>query len=519
LIRTQSRSGKVVPFVGLFIDDKEIDAQEIAMDKSEQHSDSILTAPRSSSLSRRDLLRQVACGFGHTALLGMLNSVAGTASAADPVPVDPISGNPLAPRDPHFKSKAKNVIFLFMHGGVSHVDTFDPKPKLTEMDGKPLPFKTPLQFAATGNLLKSPWKFRNYGESGLPVSELFPHVGSIVDELSIIRSMKVEQVDHGGAILQQHTGSAVFPRPSMGAWILYGLGTENQNLPGFVTISPSTFHGAAQNYGTAFLPATYQGTAVGDGNTPMTRAKIQNLKRAESSTRLQRLQLDMIQAANRRHQQKSAADSRLDARIGAFELAFRMQMEAPEVLDLSSESKATMDSYGIGGGPTDNFGRQCLLARRLVEKGVRFVQCSHTYKWDQHGGLKAGHTNNAKEVDQPIAALIRDLKSHGLLDETLVVFGTEFGRTPVAQGKDGRDHNPYGFTMWMAGGGVKGGTAYGATDEFGYYAVENVVSMYDFHATLLHLMGMDHKRLTYRHAGRDFRLTDVHGKVLRDIVG
>jgi len=466
-----------------------------------------------STFSRRDLFRRTACGFGHTALLGMLHSVAQANSAARPS-----AGNPLAIRPPHFPPKAKQVIFLFMHGGVSHVDTFDPKPKLTEMDGKPLPFETPLQFAATGNLLKSPWKFRNYGESGLPVSELFPHIGSIVDELCFVRSMKVEQVDHGGALLQQHTGSAVFPRPSMGAWVLYGLGTENQNMPGFVTISPSTIHGAAQNYGTAFLPATYQGTSIGDANTPMTRAQVKNLKRAESSTSLQRLQLDVIQQANRRHKERFSTDSRLNARIEAFELAFRMQMEAPDVIDLSSESKTMIERYGIDGGPTDNFGRQCLLARRLVENGVRFVQCSHTYKWDQHGGLKAGHTKNANEVDKPIAALISDLKSRGLLDETLVVFGTEFGRTPVAQGTDGRDHNPYGFTMWMAGGGVKGGSAYGATDEFGYFAVENVVSMYDFHATLLYLLGIDHERLTYRHAGRDFRLTDVHGKVVDDLI-
>jgi uncharacterized protein (DUF1501 family) len=340
----------------------------------------------------------------------------------------------------------------------------------------------------------------------------------MIDEVCMIRSMKVEQVDHGGALLQLHTGSAVFPRPSMGAWVVYGLGTENQNLPGFVTISPSTIHGAAQNYGTAFLPAAYQGTALGNANTPMTRARIKNLKPGEPKTALQRMQLDAIQQANRRHKQQRAGDTRLDARIEAFELAFRMQMEAPDAIDLASESKTTFDSYGIGGGPTDNFGRQCLLARRFVERGVRFVQCSHTYKWDQHGGLKSGHENNAREVDQPIAALLRDLKSRGLLDETLVVFATEFGRTPVAQGTDGRDHNPYGFTIWLAGGGVRKGVAYGATDEFGYFATEKIVSMYDLHATLLHLLGIDHERLTYRHAGRDFRLTDVHGRVLEEII-
>ena len=463
--------------------------------------------------SRRDLLRNSACGFGHVALLGLLHS---EACAERPS----VGGrmNPLSPKRPQFAPKAKNVIFLFMHGGVSHIDTFDPKPELEKQHGKPLPFKTPLQFAAVGNLMKSPWKFKRYGESGMSVSELFPNIGSVVDDLCFVRSMHVEQVDHGGAILQLHTGSAVFTRPSVGSWVLYGLGSENQNLPGFITISPPTIHGHTQLYGSAFLPASYQGTAVGDVTTPMTKARIKNLNRFGQSKSQQRAQLDLVQKANQAYQSKRTDDSRLQARIESFELAFRMQTAAPEVLDLASETKATKDLYGVDKSPTDNFARQCLMARRLVENGVRFVQCSHSYKWDQHGGLKAGHTANAAEVDRPIAALIRDLKQRNLLDETLVVWGTEFGRTPVAQGTDGRDHNPYGFTMWLAGGGVAAGKAYGNTDEFGYFAVEKKVSMYDLHATILHLLGFDHTKLTYRYAGRDFRLTDVHGKVINDLI-
>ena len=458
--------------------------------------------------TRREMLRSTACGFGHLALLGMFQNVARAASSES-------DGAPLLS---HLAPRAKQVIFLFLHGGVSHIDTFDPKPELDKRHGQPLPFDAELQFAAVGNLMRSPWKFRNYGQCGLPVSELFPHQASVIDDLCLIRSMYVEQVDHGGAILQLHTGSAVFTRPSIGSWVTYGLGSENDDLPGFVTIAPTMMHGAQQLYSSAFLPASYQGTAVGDYKAPMTKAKIKNLSRAELSDELQRLQLDLVQQGNREHLARSAYDSRLEARIESFELAFRMQMEAPNILDIGGETADTMQLYGIGGGPTDNFGRQCLMARRLVENGVRFVQCTHSYKWDQHGDLFNGHTGNALEVDQPIAALITDLKQRGLLDETLVVWGTEFGRTPMAQGTDGRDHNPYGFTLWLAGGGVKGGMAHGATDDFGYHAVENRVSMYDLHATILHLLGIDHERLTYRFAGRDFRLTDVHGRVVKEIL-
>ncbi|MGE3241719.1 MAG: DUF1501 domain-containing protein [Pirellulales bacterium] len=467
-------------------------------------------SPAGERLSRRQLLRSAACGFGHVALLGMLQNTASQLQAAQ-TPATLLGM-------PHFAPRAKRVIFLFMHGGVSHLDTFDPKPQLTKMDGKPLPFDTPLQFNQVGNLMRSPWTFRQYGQSGLPVSDLFPHVGSVVDDLCIVRSMFAEQVDHGGAILQLHTGSAVFPRPSMGAWISYGLGSENDDLPAFVTISPPMMHGAQQLYGSGFLPAAYQGTPVGDYTTPMKRAGIRNLQRAEPTDRLEREQLDLLQQFNRSYAAHAPTDSRLEARIQSFELAFRMQMEAPAVLGIEEETPATLKLYGINEEPTDNYGRQCLLARRLVERGVRFVQCSHSYKWDQHSDLKNGHEKNAGEVDRPIAALITDLKQRGLLDETLVIWGTEFGRTPVGEGNNGRDHNPYGFTMWMAGGGVKGGIAHGATDDFGYYSVEKRVSMYDLHATLLYLLGLDHTRLTFRYSGRDFRLTDVHGEVVHDII-
>lgn len=456
--------------------------------------------------SRREMLQSTACGFGGVALMGMLGDVARAATT---------DHGKFA--RPNFAPGAKRVIFLFLHGGVSHIDTFDPKPELAKRHGQPLPFDQALQFAEVGNLLRSPWRFRNYGESGLPISDLFPHIGSVIDDICLIRSMYVEQVDHGGAILQLHTGSAVFTRPSLGSWVTYGLGSENNNLPGFITLAPTMMHGAQQLYSSAFLPASHQGTAVGDYKSPMKDAQVKNLRRAELSDELQRMQLDFVQSANRRHLARAPHDSRLEARIKSFELAFRMQMEAPDVLRIADETAQTKALYGINGGPTDNFGRQCLTARRLIENGVRFVQCTHSYKWDQHGRLFEGHTNNALEVDQPIAALITDLKQRGLLDETLVVFGTEFGRTPMAEGKDGRDHNPYGFSLWLAGGGVKGGYIHGSTDDFGYFAVKDRVSMYDFHATLLHLLGLDHTRLTYRYAGRDFRLTDVHGRVVHEL--
>ncbi|MSR31408.1 MAG: DUF1501 domain-containing protein [Gemmataceae bacterium] len=461
--------------------------------------------------SRRELLGHSACGFGSVALAGLL---AGDSLA--------IEKNPLAPTRPHFAPRAKRVIFLFMHGGVSHVDSFDPKPKLTLMDGKPLPFPKPkFEFAPTGNLLKSPWKFSKHGQSGMEISELFPHIGSRSDDICLLRSMNGgNQVSHGPALLTLNTGDGVFNRPSLGAWVLYGLGSENQNLPGFISLCPSVYHGGAQNYGAAFLPACFQGTRVGDGFAPITEARLSDTT-PQDPPALQKIQLDLLRKENERHLALAGRDDRLEARIQSFETAFRMQMEAPKVLDLSSETKETQALYGIGGGPTEEFGKLCLLARRLSEAGVRFVQINHSYPrnyWDAHGDLKNNHSTNALKVDKPIAGLIEDLKRRGMFRDTLVVFGTEFGRTPAGQSNDGRDHHPHAFSMWLAGGGVKGGLTHGQTDEFGYYVQENKVTMPDFHATLLHLLGLDHKRLTYRHAGRDFRLTDVHGEVVQPIL-
>ena len=464
-------------------------------------------------LTRRDALRHAASGFGHVALLGLLSSE-GRAEA------DAI--NPLASKLPPFPAKAKRVICLFMHGGISHVDSFDPKPELVKRNGQPLPIAKPkFEFAPTGNLLASPWKFAKHGQSGIEISELFPEIASRIDDICVIRSMNGgDQVSHGPALLNLNTGSGVFARPSLGAWTLYGLGTENQNLPGFISLSPSLYHGGAQNYGSAFLPASFQGTRIGDGSTPFQQAALSNLKPGDDPS-LQRLQLDLIAQRNREHLARVGDDPRLEARIAAFEMSFRMQMEAPRVMDLSQESNATRKLYGVGEEPTDEYGRECLLARRLVEAGVRFVQANFSYPrnyWDAHSDLRNNHTTNAKKVDRPIAGLLQDLKSRGLLDDTLVIFATEFGRTPAAQGTDGRDHHPHAFSMWLAGGGVRGGMTHGQTDDFGYYVAEDKVTIPDFHATILHLLGFDHTELTYRHAGRDHRLTDVHGEVVSPIL-
>lgn len=461
-------------------------------------------------LSRRAMLRHTACGFGFLGLSDMLGF-----AAAKPT-------NPFAPKQPHFPPKAKRVIFLFMHGGPSSIDTFDPKPRLVKDHGKPLPFERPLTFAAgdVGNLMKSPWEFKNYGQSGIPVSDLFPHVGSCVDDLCVIRSMVGDSVAHGGALLQLHTGSNTFTRPSLGSWVVYGLGTENQNLPGFITIKPSLAHGGAKNWSSGFLPAAYQGTAIGNAGIKVEDLKepIEDLTNTRLTPEQQRYELDMLQKMNRRYAEARAYDSELEARIEAFELAFRMQTEAPEAFEVEKESEATKNLYGLDEAETKDFAWQCILARRLVERGVRIVQCSHSYKWDQHSNLVRDHTKNAKEVDKPIAGLLKDLKARGLLRDTLVVWGGEFGRTPVVQAGDGRDHNPYGYSMWMAGGGVKPGFVYGATDDFGYYAAEDRMHLHDLHATMLHLLGFDHEKLTYYYSGRNFRLTDVHGVVARKIL-
>ncbi|VTS02710.1 DUF1501 domain-containing protein [Tuwongella immobilis] len=466
--------------------------------------------------TRREMLRQSANSFGLMALAGMLNQ-ANSASAAASVTLDP--KNPLAVRQPHFPPRAKRIIFLFMHGGPSQVDTFDPKPLLKRDNGKPYPGQKPrVQFAATGNLLASPWEFRKYGQCGTEVSDLFPHVAKHVDKMCVIRSIHANNSAHGGALLQLHTGSDTFVRPSIGSWVTYGLGSENQNLPGFVTICPTLGHGGVQNWSSAFLPAAFQGTPIGDAATPAKNASLRHITNAKNSQSLQRQQLDLLRDLNQSHLQPLGPDLALEGRINSFELAFRMQTEAPTLMDISNETKETLELYGINGGPTDNFGRQCLLARRFAEKGVRFIQCTHSYKWDQHGNLRNGHGSNAKEVDQGIAGLLEDLSRRGLLDDTLVWWGGEFGRTPTAQGNDGRDHNPHAFSMWLAGGGVKGGTTFGETDDYGYYSVKDKVHMHDLHATILALMGMDHEKLTYRYAGRDFRLTDVHGRIVKEIM-
>lgn len=460
-------------------------------------------------ISRREMLRTSSAGFGSLALASLL----GDESRA--------AGNPLAAKTPHFAPKAKRVIFLFMHGGPSHMDTFDYKPQLTKDNGKPLPFDKPRVFSAqTGKLLASPFQFKQHGQSGAWVSSVFPHVAGCVDDMCIINSMYGSNSRHGGALLELHTGSDTFVRPSMGSWITYGLGTENQDLPGYITVCPTLTHGGVNAYSSAFLPADHQGTPIGNASIPADKAIIPFIANADGiSRKLQRRELDLLAEINRERLEQTGPDDALEGRINSFELAYRMQTAAPELQDISDESAATQQLYGLDKPATKNFGRQCLMARRFAEQGVRFVQVTHSYKWDQHSNLRNGLAQNALEVDRPIAALLKDLKSRGLLEDTLVLWGGEFGRTPVSQGgNDGRDHNPQGYTMWMAGGGIKGGLQYGATDEYGYYAVRDKVHLHDLHATILHLLGLEHTKLTYRIAGRDFRLTDLEGDVLHDIM-
>lgn len=458
--------------------------------------------------SRREVLQNSALGFGFLALADMLSAA----------PAEPRRLDPAAPKPPHFPAKAKRVIFLFMKGGPSHLDTFDPKPLLDRDHGKPFPGTKPrVQFAQTGNLLRSPWKFKQYGQSGTPVSELFPHVATHVDDICFVHSLHGTNPAHGGAVLKLHTGSDNFVRPGMGAWVAYGLGTENGNLPPYVTICPTLAHGGVNNWSSAFLPAYCQGVPIGDASIPVSRAKVRYIANANNTPDVQRAQLDLMADLNRDHLARTGVNAALEGRIDSFELAFRMQRAMPEAEDISKESEATKKLYGFDDPATAPFGQQCLLARRLVERGVRFVQVTHSdgmVQWDQHSNLRKGHEKNAREVDKPIAGLLADLKSRGLLKDTLVLWGGEFGRTPTVEGSDGRDHNPEGFTIWMAGGGVKGGFRYGATDDYGYYAAQDKVHIHDLHATMLHLLGLDHERLTFRYNGRDFRLTDVHGRVV-----
>ena len=412
----------------------------------------------------------------------------------------------------HFPPKVKRVIFVFMHGGPSHIDTFDYKPELIRLHGQPLPIAKPrIQFAQTGNLLKSPWEFKQYGESGAWVSDLFPNVAKHVDRLTFIKSLHGSNEAHGGALLKIHTGSDTFVRPSLGAWISYGLGTQNANLPSFVTINPTLGHGGVRNFGSAFLPPNHQGTRIAVSGK---EAKLENLVPRHGDP-LQRLELDYVRDMERVGVAGSMLEA-IEAKEKTFELAYRMQSEALGRFQLESETAETQKLYGIDGGPSDGFGRQCLLARRLSEAGVRFVQVSHAY-WDQHSELKEKHAELAGQVDVPIAGLIEDLQRRGLFSETLLIWGGEFGRTPTAQGDNGRDHNPHAFTWWMCGPGIKPGLTWGASDDFGFYAQEDKVHVHDLHATLLHLLGIDHERLTFRYGGRDFRLTDVHGRVVREL--
>ena len=466
--------------------------------------------------TRRQALKSSAIGFGHLAFSAMV----GQESQAAPTQV--ANSGPLAAKLPHFAAKAKRIVFLFMKGGPSQVDTFDPKPMLTRDSGKPAPFELPkVLFSKAENLLKSPWKFKQYGQSGLPVSDLFPNVAKHIDDLCILRSVHGTNPAHGGAALKLHTGSDQFVRPSLGSWVTYGLGAENQDLPAFITICPTLAHGGVNNWGSAFLPAYCQGTPIGNASLAAVKATVKHVRNSRIALNEQRRQLDLIAEMNREHLLTTGQDQALEGRLNSFELAYRMQGLMPEIQDLSRETATTMQRYGLDDPITENFGRQCLMARRFLERGVRFVQITHSdseVQWDQHSNLYQGHTKNAAEVDKPIAGLLADLKARGMLDDTLVLWGGEFGRTPTAQGSDGRDHNPHGFTMWMAGGGVRGGFAYGATDDYGYFAVENKMHVNDLHATILHLLGMDHERLTYRYAGRDFRLTDVAGHVAKDII-
>lgn len=457
-----------------------------------------------SGYSRRHVLKAASSGFGYLAFAG-LSSMLARADTKD---------SPLSPKAPHFPARAKRVIFLCMNGAPSHVDTFDYKPELSSADGKASnkPGRIP-----GAKLMASPWTFRQHGESGLWASELFPEVASHADKLCVIRSMHTDLPAHPEAFLMLHTGSSQFIRPSLGAWTLYGLGTESDDLPGFISIKPTGRNGGAQNYGSAFLPAACQATRIGNEGQPIADARVGNIKNTRLDSAAQRLQLDLIQSMNRERLEREKADPGVEGVIESYELAFRMQGTLPGVMDLAGESASTKQLYGLDDPTTGDFGRQCLLARRFIESGVRFVQFTHG-DWDQHRGLKAGHSRNARAIDRPISGLLTDLRARGLLDDTLVIWGGEFGRTPHGQNADGRDHNNKGFTLWLAGGGVKPGFAYGQTDELGYEAVESPMHVHDLHATILHLLGLDHERLTYRHAGRDMRLTDVKGVVHKAIL-
>ncbi len=454
------------------------------------------------------------------ALSGLMaeRSFAGLAdSAATPLP------------EPHFQPRAKNVVFCYMSGGVSHVDSFDPKPRLNKEHGKPMPVKVErTQFNNNGNIFGSPFSFKQYGESGLPVSSIFPHIGEHADDLAVIRSMTTAVNEHAQGNYAMHTGFPFMGHPSAGAWVNYGLGSENQELPGFVVLESGGAvppHGGVGLYSSGYLPAQHQASII-EVDQP---EPVRNI-RPPAGDLTQQSRLSLIRGFDQQFLGATGGDAQVEAAVRNYETAFRMQTAVPELCDISGESQATRDLYGIDSGIPQHaaYARQCLLARRLIERGVRFVELSCLTQgigaggapnpWDQHGDLEKGHAAMARQVDQPIAALLTDLKSRGLLDDTIVIWAGEFGRTPFSQGSNGRDHNPFGFSIWLAGGGIKGGTIYGATDEYGYHTIENSSTIYDLWATVLHLLGLDHERLTYRYSGRDFRLTDVFGNVLTDII-
>jgi len=457
-------------------------------------------------MKRRSWLKGICRGLSGLAIADLLAREPGNSCHGTPE-------DQALPPGCHFPPRVKRVIFVFMHGGPSHVDTFDYKPELIRLHGQPLPIAKPrIQFAQTGNLLKSPWEFKQYGESGAWVSDLFPNVAKHVDRLTFIKSLHGSNEAHGGALLKIHTGTDTFVRPSLGAWVSYGLGTQNTNLPSFITINPTLGHGGVRNFGSAFLPPNHQGTRIAVSGKD---ARIENLV-PKYSDPLQRLQLDYVRDLEQLGPSSSLAQA-LDAKEKTYELAYRMQSEALGRFQIDNETQETLNLYGIDGGPTDGFGRQCLLARRLSEAGVRFLQVSHAY-WDQHAELKEKHAELATQVDRPIAGLIEDLHRRGLLSETLLIWGGEFGRTPTAQGDNGRDHNPHAFTWWMCGPGIKPGFSWGQSDDFGFYAQQDKVHVHDLHATLLHLLGIDHEKLTFRYGGRDFRLTDIHGRVVKELL-
>ena len=465
---------------------------------------------------RRQALKKLGCGFGFLSAAALANQQAQAATS------------PLAIREPHFPARAKRVIFLFMQGGPSHVDTFDYKPLLAKHDGELREFDDARTLAKTKaieshRVFKSKWAFKQYGDCGQHVSDLFPHIAKHVDDLCFIKGMHTDGVAHGPSTLFLHTGSINLIRPSVGSWVLYGLGSENANLPGFISIQPSMGNGGPRNYGNAFLPASFQGTAIGRAGVSAESAKIRNLKNAARLDPRQVEQFQMLRQLNQMQLKAHGNDEKMDALIHSYELAWRMQHHAADVLDLNGEPKHIRDMYGIDQKGTNDFGRQCLMARRLAEAGVRYIQVNYgdntnNPRWDQHSNIEK-HAEHAFNTDQPVAGLLADLKQRGLLEDTLVWWGGEFGRTPYAQKNGtGRDHNPYGFTIFLAGGGVKRGFCFGETDEYGHHAIQGKVHMHDWHATLLHLMGIDHERLTFMHDGRPFRLTDVHGEVVHEIM-